>query len=195
MRHSCNANCAGKCRPCTWLNSHAFCSHLVDVMLRPAGHASRLTGDIMQRWVGFRCVLRCKSGLVPNQELLRVHSGWHGINLKAYSSTVYFAYHTFGYYKMKQTTLVLNKGKSNLNFSDARTRICHAVRWPSPTSIYIYTLFYDNLCSQIPLHPNFLTGVQIGRLRRLGIYQGSFDRRHAEHGRESIEHHWVWLLL
>ena len=103
-------------------------------MLRPAAHASRLTGDIMQRWVGFRSVLRCKSGLVPNQELLRVRSGWHGINLKAYSSTVYFAYHTFGYYKIKQTTLVLNKGKSNLNFTDARTRICHAVRWPSPTS-------------------------------------------------------------
>ena len=135
MRHSCNANCAGKCRSCTWWNSHAFCSHLVDVMLRPAAHTLRLTGDIMQRWVGFRCVLCCKSGLVPNQELLWVHSGWHGINLKAYSSTVYFAYHTFGYYKMKQTTLVLNKGKSNLNFPDARTRICHAVRWPSPTSL------------------------------------------------------------
>ena len=127
--------CAGKRRPGTWLNSHAFCSHLVDVMLsRPTGHASRLTGDIMPRWVSFRSVLRCKSGLVPNQELLRVRSGWHGINLKAYSSTIYFAYHTFGYYKIKQTTLVLNKGKSNLNFPDARTRICHAVRWPSPTS-------------------------------------------------------------
>ena len=134
MRHSCNANCAGKRRPCTWLNSHAFCSHLVDVMLRPTGHASRLIGDIMPRWVSFRSVLHCKSGLVPNQELLRVRSGWHGINLKAYSSTVYFAYHTFGYYKIKQTTLVLNKGKSILNFPDARTRICHAVRWPSPTS-------------------------------------------------------------
>ena len=78
--------------------------------------------------------LHCKSGLVPNQELLQVRSGWHGINLKAYSSTIYFAYHTFGYYKIKQTTLVLNKGKSNLNFPDARTRICHAVQWPSPTS-------------------------------------------------------------
>ena len=38
-------------------------------MLRPAAHASRLTGNIMQRWVGFRSlsILRCKSGLLPNQ--------------------------------------------------------------------------------------------------------------------------------
>ena len=86
-----------------------LCSHLVDVMLRPTGHASRLPGDIMPRWASFRSVLRCKLGLIPNQELLRVCSGWHGINLKAYSSTIYFAYHTFGYYKIKQTTLVLNK--------------------------------------------------------------------------------------
>ena len=132
--HSCNANCAGKRQTHMWWNSHAFCSHLVDVMLRPAAHASRLTGNIMQRWVSFRSVLRCQSGLAPNKELLRVRSGWHGINLKAYSSTVYFAYHTFGYYKIKQMTLVLNKGKSNLNFPDARTHICHAVWWPSPTS-------------------------------------------------------------
>ena len=90
-------------------------------MLRPTGHASRLTGDIMPRWVSFRSVLRCKSGLLPNQELLRVRSGWHGINLKAYSSTVYFAYHTFGYYKIKQTTLVLNKGK---NQAKQTTRPC-----------------------------------------------------------------------
>ena len=45
MRHLCNANCAGKRRPCTWWNSHAFCSHLVIVMLRPAAHTSRLTGS------------------------------------------------------------------------------------------------------------------------------------------------------